>query len=94
MIVNTSPWGGTRALTAWRFLRAWQEAGQGGATVFFRGEGVYNALDSAMADAGTEALAGAWTRLAENSDTHLLLCSAAAGRRLPADGAGRAAAES
>jgi tRNA 2-thiouridine synthesizing protein D len=84
IIVNASPWGSTLAVTAWRFAQAAVADGDRLLAVYFQGEGVYNALAGSQADAGTPEMAAAWQVLAEQSGTELLLCSAAAGRRLGA----------
>lgn len=83
MIVNSSPWGSTRALAAWRFARAWLAAGHRIEAIFFRGDGVYNALPGTVADSGTPDLANAWAELGAPSNPPLWLCSAALARRLP-----------
>ncbi len=54
------------------------------AAVYFREEGVYQALDGRSSDAGTPALPGAWRGLAQHHGLPLLLCSSAAQRRLAA----------
>lgn len=54
------------------------------AAVFFREDGVYNALAGTLADAGTPELSAAWRELAARCGTKLLLCSASTQRRLPA----------
>lgn len=51
--------------------------------VFFREDGVYHAIPSTVADAGTPELAGSWQEFAEHSGARLLLCSASSQRRLP-----------
>lgn len=85
LLVNASPWGGSLAATALRFLRAALAAGHEVPAVYFRGEGVYHALRGRRADPGTEDHWRAWDGLAREHDFDLLLCSAAAARRLPAD---------
>ena len=81
--VNAGPWRGTRALTAWRFARSAAAAGHRVFTVFFFEDGVFNALDGRECDAGTPRLARAWAEFSGEKDCELLLCSAAAQRRLP-----------
>ena len=56
--------------------------------VFFRGDGVYNALQGRATDAGTPDLALEWAALSGESGFPLLLCSAAASRRLDSVPAG------
>jgi sulfur relay protein TusD/DsrE len=67
-----------------RFARAAPAAGLQIIAVFFREDGVYNALADTIADAGTPELAAAWQETAANSGIRLLLCSASSQRRLPA----------
>ena len=89
VIVNASPWGTTLAATALRAARALAAAGQGIDAVFFRGDGVYNALPGRGGDTDTAGLAGAWAEFADAAGFPLLLCSSAALRRLdsaPASG--------
>jgi len=83
IIVNESPWQTGLALSALRFARAAAPAGLAVTAVFFREDGVYNALPSTVADAGTPELAGSWQSFAEQSGARLLLCSASSLRRLP-----------
>jgi tRNA 2-thiouridine synthesizing protein D len=82
IIVNASPWGSSLAVTALRYAHAAVADGDRLAAVYFQGEGVYNALADGAAEAGTPAMCSAWQALAEQSGTRLLLCSAAAERRL------------
>ncbi len=56
------------------------------AAVFFREDGVYNALPATVADAATPEMAGSWKDYAGRNDTRLLLCSASSLRRLPPGG--------
>jgi sulfur relay (sulfurtransferase) complex TusBCD TusD component (DsrE family) len=59
------------------------------AAVFFREEGVYQAVPGRAADAGTPSLHASWLELQRERGTPLLLCSSAAQRRLtgpPAEG--------
>ena len=101
VIVNSSPWGGSLGATGLRLVRAMlqrgakpgpQQDGAGGlrvAAVFFREEGVYQAVAGRVSDSGTPALRDAWLELARQHGLPLLLCSAAAQRRLeraPCDG--------
>jgi tRNA 2-thiouridine synthesizing protein D len=98
VIVNSSPWGGSLGATGLRLVRAMlqrgakdgsqhgpQQDGAGGlrvAAVFFREEGVYQAVAGRVSDSGTPALRDAWLELARQHGLPLLLCSAAAQRRL------------
>ena len=82
VIVNESPWGSSVALSAWRFVQASLDSGVEIPAVFFRGEGVYNALPGEANDAGTENLAEAWLGLESRAGTRLLLCSSSRTRRL------------
>jgi sulfur relay (sulfurtransferase) complex TusBCD TusD component (DsrE family) len=84
VIVNSSPWGGTLGVTALRLVRAMLHAGQRIAAVYFREEGVYQALAGRVSDAGTPALRDAWLELMAHNGVPLLLCSSAAQRRLEA----------
>lgn len=89
VIVNDSPWGSTLAVTALRLARALLTDDLLVDAVYFRGEGVYNAIAGRAADNGTPVLADAWRLLSESRGIPLLLCSSAAQRRLdcaPADG--------
>jgi sulfur relay (sulfurtransferase) complex TusBCD TusD component (DsrE family) len=81
-IVNSSPWGGTRGVVALRLVRALPASGLEAAAVYFREEGVYQALPCRSTDAGTPALREAWLELAAERGFPLLLCSSAAQRRL------------
>jgi sulfur relay protein TusD/DsrE len=85
-MVNESPWQTGVALSALRFARAAATTGLQVSAVFFREDGVYNALLATEADPGTPELADSWLEFAELSDTRLLLCSASSQRRLPAGG--------
>lgn len=94
VIVNSSPWGGSLGATGLRLVRAMlqhgpkdgpQQDGASGlrvAAVFFREEGVYQAVAGRVSDSGTPALRDAWLELARQHGLPLLLCSAAAQRRL------------
>jgi len=84
VIVNESPWGSCLALSAWRFVVASLDSGIQIPAVFFRGEGVYNALSAEATDAGIESLSVAWLDLETRAGTRLLLCSSSRKRRLPA----------
>lgn len=83
VIVNESPWGGSLAVAALRFVRAARSLGHSVPAVFFRGDGVYHAVAGRMADGGQDTPAAAWVALA-TPDTRLLVCSADAARRLDA----------
>jgi tRNA 2-thiouridine synthesizing protein D len=82
LIVNSSPWGGTRGVVALRLARAMPASGLELAAVYFREEGVYQALPGRSTDAGTPVLREAWLELAAEWGFPLLLCSSAAQRRL------------
>lgn len=84
LVVNDSPWGSTLAATALRMARAAVAAGHRLDAVFFRGEGVYNAIPGTAADPGTPELAEAWLRLSEAGNVELLVCQSSAKRRLNA----------
>lgn len=84
VIVNTSPWGGSLAVTALRLARAMVRDGLHIAAVYFREDGVYQALPGRVADAGTPSLRDAWLELMRDAGVPLLLCSSAAQRRLGA----------
>jgi tRNA 2-thiouridine synthesizing protein D len=89
VIVNASPWGSSLGVTAWRLVRAMLDGGLEVAAVFFREEGVYQAVRGRADDAGTPNLYESWLELQRDRDTPLLLCSSAAQRRLagqPAEG--------
>lgn len=81
-IVEHSPWGSSLPVTALRMLRALSGNGQIIDAVYFRGDGVYNALPGRASDAGTPNLAEAWKDFARGSKASLLLCSSASRRRL------------
>ncbi len=81
IIVNDGPWSSGRALSAWRFARAAATVGLQTPVVFFREDGVYNALPGRVADAGTPNLAAAWRTLAETTGTRLLVCRTSLDRR-------------
>lgn len=88
VIVNSSPWGGGLGATGLRLVRAMLQqdraSGLRVAAVFFREEGVYQAIAARVCDNGTPALRDAWLELARQHSLPLLLCSAAAQRRLEA----------
>jgi tRNA 2-thiouridine synthesizing protein D len=83
IIVNESPWQTGLATCALRFARVASAAGLHVLAVFFREDGVYNALPATVADASTPEMAAAWQNFAEKNQTRLLLCSASSLRRLP-----------
>ena len=83
VIVNASPWGGSLGVTAWRLVRALLAGGQEIAAVFFREEGVYQAVPGRAADGGAPDLQAGWQALHRERGIPLLLCSSAAQRRLP-----------
>lgn len=82
IIVSDSPWGTSASTAAWRCARALVAAGEVLDAVFFNGDGVYNALPGAMADGGKPGPQASWAALAGASGARLLVCSAAAGRRI------------
>jgi len=84
VIVNASPWGGSLGVTALRLVRAMLDHGFAVVAVYFRGEGVYHALEGRIVDNGTPPLRDAWLELGRKNDVPLLLCSSASQRRLPA----------
>lgn len=89
VIVNESPWGSTLPATALRLVRTLLLSEVEVDSIFFRGDGVYNALQGRACDAGTPDLTAEWIKLSLSSCFPLLLCSAAASRRLdsaPGDG--------
>jgi sulfur relay (sulfurtransferase) complex TusBCD TusD component (DsrE family) len=89
VIVNASPWGGSLSVTALRLVRAMVSRGFHIAGVYFREEGVYQALAGRRTDNGTPVLRDSWLELMQTQGIPLLLCSSAAQRRLerpPGDG--------
>jgi len=84
IIVNESPWQTALPVCALRFARAAASVGLEITAVFFREDGIYNALDAAATDAGTPDLNQGWRDLAAQGGVRLLLCSASCQRRLPA----------
>lgn len=84
LVVNDSPWGSTLALGAMRLARAAVEAGHRLDAVFFRGEGVYNAMGGTATDSSTPDLAAAWTQMASETGARLMVCQSSANRRLNA----------
>ena len=78
VIVNESPWGSTLPAAALRFCRAVLDGGHEIEAVFFRGDGVYNAVPGRDSESTTPDLAVSWAGLA----APLLVCSSAAARRL------------
>jgi sulfur relay protein TusD/DsrE len=82
VIVNDSPWGSGLALAAFRFVRAVKESGEQVPAVFFREDGIYNALETDAVDAGTTDLSAAWTALANTAGIRMLLCRSSWQRRL------------
>lgn len=88
MIVNESPWGSVLALTAYRLAEAAMQVAGNECAVFFREDGVYNAVPGQVTDAGTQDLARCWAGLAQAHGTRLLLCRSSSQRRLMACPAG------
>jgi tRNA 2-thiouridine synthesizing protein D len=83
LIVNSSPWGSTLAVTALRFAHALLAEEMSVTAVFFRENGVFQALGGRDTDAGTPDLARAWPEFARASGAELLLCRSSARRNLP-----------
>jgi len=81
VIVNESPWASGLALCASRFVLAASASGHQISAIFFREDGVYNALPGELTDAGTPDLAETWAELADAAETRLLLCSSSRLRR-------------
>ena len=82
IIVNESPWGSTLSATALRMIRVLLDGDVEVEAIFFRGDGVYNALSGRACDAGTPNLAETWAALSDSRGIPMLLCSSAASRRL------------
>jgi sulfur relay protein TusD/DsrE len=82
IIVNESPWASGLALCASRFVRAATASGHGITAIFFREDGVYNAVPGEQTDAGTPDLFKAWAELSAAAGTRLLLCRSSRLRRL------------
>lgn len=82
VVVTGSPWGSALSLSAWRFVKAAIDSEVRVPAVFFREEGVYNAVPGEAMDAGTPDLAEAWAGLAAATGIRLLLCSSSRLRRL------------
>jgi sulfur relay protein TusD/DsrE len=83
VVIGVSPWGGSLATAALRFVRS--AVGSGHAvSVFFRDDGVYNAMAGDASDGGLDSPQDGWQRLASQPGVELLLCPAAAARRLSA----------
>ena len=81
VVVNESPWQTGLALLAHRFAQQAVRSGASISAVFFREDGVYNALAAEANDAGTPDLEKAWREMAIKADTRLLLCSSSRLRR-------------
>lgn len=84
VVVNESPWGSGLALAACRFVQAAIDSGIHIKAVFFREEGVYNALSGEATDALTPDLTAAWVELGSTASVRLLLCRSSRLRRIPA----------
>ena len=82
VIVNESPWGSSLGVTALRLVRAMVAGGEQVVAIYFREEGVYHAVPGRAVDSGTPDLSDAWLSMARQSGIPVLLCSAAARRRL------------
>jgi sulfur relay protein TusD/DsrE len=88
VVVTESPWGSALSLSAWRFVKAAIDSKIQVSAVFFREEGVYNAVPGEAVDAGTPDLAAAWAELAAATGIRLLMCSSSRLRRLGGETAG------
>jgi tRNA 2-thiouridine synthesizing protein D len=82
LVVNSSPWGSTLAVTALRFARAAIAEGMTVAAIFFREDGVFHVSGSRATDAGTPALSEAWPEFARSSGAKLLVCRSSGQRNL------------
>jgi len=82
VIVNESPWGSGLSLAACRFVVAAIESSIEIRAIFFREDGVYNAVTGEATDAGTIELGTAWKNIGESHDVRLILCSSSWQRRL------------
>jgi tRNA 2-thiouridine synthesizing protein D len=82
LVVNDSPWGSTLSATAERIARAMVDAGHRLEAVFFREEGVYNAVASMAGHGEAADLAQCWAKLAEQAGTDLMVCQSSSTRRL------------
>jgi len=82
LIVNSSPWGSTLAVTALRFARAVVAEGMTVTAVFFREDGIFHAVGSRATDAGTPALSEAWPEFALTNGAELLVCRSSGQRNL------------
>ncbi len=85
LIVNESPWGSELPAVALRLANAVVGAGDRILAVFFRADGVYNAISGGHQDRGTPDLTTDWRSFSKQHDVELMLCSAAMQRRLPVD---------
>lgn len=81
VVVTASPWGGSLPGAALRLVRAAKRSGHEVPAVYFRDDGVYHALRGRHVDGGQAPALDEWLAIA-GSDTELLICSAAAGRRI------------
>ena len=84
LIVNSSPWGSTLGVTALRFARAAVAEGMTVTAVFFREDGVFQAIGGTVSDAGTPPLAEAWPEFADSCGARLLVCRSSGLRNLRA----------
>ena len=82
LVVNDSPWGSTLSITALRLARAMLSAGHSLDGIFFRGEGVYNAVGATTGNPASPDLKQAWSTLADDSGAALMLCQSSVERRL------------
>jgi sulfur relay protein TusD/DsrE len=88
VVVTESPWGSALSLSAWAFVKAAIDSKVQISAVFFRDEGVYNAVPGEAVDAGTPDLTVAWTELGAATGIRLLMCSSSRMRRLGGEPAG------
>lgn len=83
LIINESPCGSTLATTARRIARSILDAGHELQAVFFREDGVYNALAGTAGEPAADSPAPAWAELSERHGIDLMVCQSSAVQRLP-----------
>ncbi len=81
IVVNASPWGSTLSSTAARIADGLL-AEKHQLTVFFREDGVYNAVPDTDCDSDVRDLADAWKKMGSQHRVSLLVCQSSAARRL------------
>lgn len=86
VIITESPWGASLSSAALRFVRAVLDEGHAVPAVFFKDDGVYHVLGGRLSDDGLPRPLNAWQSIS-GQGTRLLVCSAAAARRLDAKAA-------